>query len=181
MSNSNASQSMAATGSETNGASLETGAADTLHRILRLSNKLAAPFSTYLAHRYDITLNEFRLLMLIGLHPHSASHEVAEMTGVTPMSVSRAVAALRKQGRLQVGPDPRNRRRKSLVLTEEGQRLYEMMRPQADLVANYLVSALAPHEIATLNHFLDTLVNTLEAKDEDGQSLFLESTRPPET
>lgn len=156
----------------------ETSPADTLHRLLRLSNKLMAPFSTYLEHRYKISLNEFRLLMLIGRNPHSASHELAEMTGVNPMSVSRAVAALQKHGRIAVERDPGNMRRKTLVLTDEGQRLYGLMRPQTDKVATYLVSALATPEVAMLNHYLDTLVDTLQATDDAGNSRFLEFTRP---
>ena len=37
-----------------------------LHQLLKLTNRLMAPFSTHLAHRYKISLNEFRLLMTIG-------------------------------------------------------------------------------------------------------------------
>ena len=37
-----------------------------LHQLLKLTNRLMAPFSTYLSHRYNISLNEFRLLMAIG-------------------------------------------------------------------------------------------------------------------
>ncbi len=156
----------------------EISPADTLHRVLRLANKLMAPFSTYLEHRYKISLNEFRLLMLIGRHPHSASHELAEMTGVNPMSVSRAVAALQKHGRIAVERDPANKRRKTLVLTDEGRRLYGLMRPQTDKVATYLVSALATQEVDMLNQYLDMLVDTLEATDDSGNSRFLEFTRP---
>ena len=68
--------------------------------------------------------------------------------------------------------------RKILVLTDEGQRLYRLMRPQTDKVATYLVSDLAAREVETLNHYLDTLVDTLEATDEAGNSRFLEFTRP---
>lgn len=159
-------------------AQAEAGPADTLHRVLRLANKLMAPFSTYLEHRYKISLNEFRLLMLLGRYPGAASHELVEMTGVNPMSVSRAVAALQKHGRITVERDPANKRRKILVLTDEGRRLYRLMRPQTDKVATYLVSDLADREVAMLNHYLDTLVDTLEATDDAGNSRFLEFTRP---
>ena len=39
---------------------------DVLHALLKLSNRLMAPFSTHLSARYRISLNEFRLLMPIG-------------------------------------------------------------------------------------------------------------------
>ena len=79
-----------------------------------------APFSTHLAHRYKISLNEFRMLMTIGALGRTASHELAELTGVNVMSVSRAVATLERHGRIEVVPDPGNRRRKWLALTDEG-------------------------------------------------------------
>ena len=95
-----------------------------LHRLLKLTNRLMAPFSTHLSHRHRISLNEFRLLMTIGALGRTASHEVAEVTGVNAMSVSRAVATLERHGRVAVEIDDGNRRRKWLTLTEEGERLH---------------------------------------------------------
>lgn len=153
---------------------------EVLHRLLKLTNRLMAPFSTHLAHRYRISLNEFRLLMTIGQLGRTASHEVAEMTGVNVMSVSRAVATLQRHGRVKVERDDSNRRRKWLSLTEEGQHLYEVMRPQSNKVANYLFSDLEESDLAALDGLIGQLIEKLEAKDESGRSVFLESTRPPE-
>ena len=149
-----------------------------LHQLLKLTNRLMAPFSTHLAHRYKISLNEFRLLMTIGALERSASHELAELTGVNVMSVSRAVATLQRHGRIEVVRDPANRRRKWLTLTEEGQRLYEIMRPQSEKVADYLFSELQPGEVEQLGTILTHLIDTLEAKDAAGTSLFIERTKP---
>ena len=149
-----------------------------LHQLLKLTNRLMAPFSTHLAHRYKISLNEFRLLMTIGALGQTASHELAETTGVNVMSVSRAVATLQRHGRIAVVRDPKNRRRKWLTLTEEGQRLYEIMRPQSEKVADYLFSELAAAEVEQLGTILTHLIDTLEATDAEGRSLFLERTRP---
>ena len=149
-----------------------------LHQLLKLTNRLMAPFSTHLAHRYKISLNEFRLLMTIGALGQTASHELAETTGVNVMSVSRAVATLQRHGRIAVVRDARNRRRKWLTLTEEGQRLYQIMRPQSEKVADYLFSELAAAEVDQLGTILTHLIGTLEATDAQGRSLFLERTRP---
>lgn len=151
---------------------------DTLHRVLRLANSLSVPFSTYLGRRYNISINEFRLLMLIGRNPGCASHELAEITGVNPMSIFRAVSALQKHNRVKMFRDPHNKKRKPLVLTAEGQRLYEAMRPQVDKVSTYLVSGLSPEDVTRLNAYLDTLVETLHATDERGNSQFLAFTQP---
>ncbi len=151
-----------------------------LHELLKLQNRLMAPFSTHLAHRYRISLNEFRLLMSIGALGRTASHEVAELTGVNVMSVSRAVATLQRDGRVNVERDTANRRRKWLTLTEEGQRLYAVMRPQSEKVADYLFAELEDAELAGLGDVVGRLIAKLEATDEEGRSAFLEATKPDE-
>jgi DNA-binding MarR family transcriptional regulator len=156
------------------------GRVGTLHRLLKLNNRLMAPFSTHLSHRHNISLNEFRLLMAIGRLGASASHELAEHTGVNAMSVSRAVQTLQRHGRLTVEPDPHNRRRKVLRLTPEGRRLYEIMRPQTHAVADYLLSDLPDADLAKLDELVGKLIARLEATDGKGRSLFLERTKPPQ-
>jgi DNA-binding MarR family transcriptional regulator len=156
------------------------GRVGTLHRLLKLTNRLMAPFSTHLSHRHNISLNEFRMLMAIGRLGASASHELAEHTGVNAMSVSRAVQTLERHGRITIEPDPHNRRRKVLKLTPEGRRLYELMRPQTHAVADYLLSGLSEADLAKLDVLVNKLIGRLEATDEEGRSLFLERTKPSE-
>lgn len=152
--------------------------ADILHHVLKLQNRLMAPFSTHLEKRHRISVNEFRLLMLIGRLGVTASHALAEMTGVNAMAVSRAVSTLRRHGRIVVQVDPENRRRKILRLTPEGQRLYEQMLPATDRVAQYLFESLRLDEILAFDRYVLAMIDRLEARDEQGRSLFLERTRP---
>jgi DNA-binding MarR family transcriptional regulator len=154
------------------------GKVATLHQLLKLNNRLMAPFSTYLSHRYSISLNEFRLLMAIGRLGASASHELADHTGVNAMSVSRAVATLQRHGRISVETDPANRRRKVLRLTPEGERLYAIMSPHTETVADYLLRGMSAAELAKLDAILARMIDRLEATDEQGRSRFLEETRP---
>ena len=149
-----------------------------MHRLLKLTNRLMAPFTTHLASRHSIGLNEFRMLMTLGRFGDKASHELADHTGVNAMSVSRAVAALQSNGRITVSVDPDNRRRKTVTLTAEGRRLYAEMRPESDRVADYLLSRLSPDDVVALDRIVDTLLHTLEETDEDGQPLLIERTRP---
>ena len=142
------------------------GRVGTLHRLLKLNNRLMAPFSTHLSHRHNISLNEFRLLMAIGRLGASASHELAEHTGVNAMSVSRAVQTLERHGRI------------SIELTPEGRRLYGIMRPQTHTVAAYLLSDLPKADLDKLDEIVGKLIAKLEATDEQGRSQFLEQTKP---
>lgn len=151
---------------------------DILGHVLKLYNRLLVPFSAHLEKRHKIGLNEFRMLMMIGNLGTTASHEVAELTGVNTMAISRAVALLRKHRRIEVTTDPRNRRRKVLKLTPTGRALYEQMLPTTEKVARYLFEALRPDEIMAFDRFVKTVIDKLEATDDAGKSLFLERTRP---
>jgi len=151
---------------------------DILGHVLKLYNRLLVPFSAHLERRHKIGLNEFRMLMVIGRLGTTASHEVAELTGVNTMAISRAVALLRKHRRIEVTTDPTNRRRKTLRLTPTGRALYEQMLPTTEKVARYLFEALRPDEIMAFDRFVRTVIEKLEATDETGKSLFLERTRP---
>jgi len=152
--------------------------AEVLRNILKLHNRLLAPFSIHLEKRHRISLNEFRLLMTIGGLGRTASHELAELTGVNVMSVSRAVATLQRQRRLEVTTDPNNRRRKTLRLTATGRALCDQLRPTTEKVARYLFEALRPDEIMAFDRFVRTVTERLEARDDEGRSLFVERTRP---
>lgn len=154
--------------------------ADILHRLLKLHNRLMAPFATHLEKQHRITVNGFRVLMLIGRLGVTASHELADILGVNPMSVHRAVQSLHEQGRIAIEPDPADSRRKTLRLTAEGQRLYRRMLPVTDMVATYLFSSLKPKDVEQLDRLIVTLIAGLEARDEEGRSVFLERTRPAE-
>ena len=151
---------------------------DILGHVLKLYNRLLVPFSAHLEKRHKIGLNEFRMLMMIGRLGTTASHEVAELTGVNTMAISRAVALLRRHRRIEVTTDPANRRRKVLRLTPAGRALYEQMLPTTEKVARYLFEALRPDEIMAFDRFVRTVIDKLEATDASGKSLFLERTRP---
>jgi DNA-binding MarR family transcriptional regulator len=158
----------------------ETAEVVLLHCLLKLTNRLMAPFSTHLSHRYKISVNEFRLLMTVGALGKTASHEVADLTGVNAMSISRAVSALQKHGRIEVERDEGNKRRKWLSLTDEGRRLYEIMRPQTETVAHYLFGKLEQGELEGFASTVERLIERLDAEDAEGNSVFLERTKPAE-
>jgi DNA-binding MarR family transcriptional regulator len=88
------------------------------------------------------------------------------------------VSALERNGRIRVAVDPCNRRRKRLSLTPDGRALYELMRPESDRVADYLLSRLSAGDLAALDRIVDTLIATLEETDSEGRSLLIERTRP---
>ena len=153
-----------------------SGPADVLRRLLKLENRIMTPFTVHIKKRYRISVNEFRLLMLIGRLEVTASHELAELIGVNTMMVSRGIAVLERHGRLHVDPDPRNLRRKVLRLTARGRELYRQMQPYTEELAKYMFEAMTLKEIQSLDACIVAITNRLEALDSSGHSVFLQRT-----
>jgi len=150
----------------------------TLNRFLRLHQLLLASFTENLENVHDINLNDFRVLMMVGQQGETASHEIAELTGMPVMAISRTVSALEKRGLISRSVDVSNRRRKPIVLTEQGQTLFNTMLPTSERVAHYAFDSLRLDEALAFDHHLQTITDRVLMTDEDGVSVFIASTGP---
>jgi DNA-binding MarR family transcriptional regulator len=151
---------------------------DILRRLLRMQNQITVPFTVHLQKRYRLTVNEFRILMLIGRLGVTASHELAELAGVNTMMVSRGVAVLERHGRINISADPRNQRRKILRLSPKGTTLYQKLLPSTSRVAGYMFEAMSAAEMRAFDDCVKAITARLEARDADGHSIFLQRTDP---
>ena len=70
-------------------------------KLVRVVNLTARPFVETLSRQHQLSLNEWRVMVVLASHPGVAAHEVAEITGLDKMSVSRALAALERRRRVQ--------------------------------------------------------------------------------
>lgn len=160
----------------------ERGALDrvaVMHNMLLLGHKVHAPFATHLEEHYQITLSQFRVLMMVGRLGTTASHEVSVLSGLNPMGVSRAVSALLERGWIKGTPDPRNKRRVLLELTRRGRELHDrMLVPSTQRVTEYLFEDMSDAELRALNRKFVDMIQRVEARNEDGESAFLAYTHP---
>ena len=136
-----------------------------LFRLLKLSNLLTRPFFANFSDRYQLSLNDLRVLMTLAGMGRAAAHEIAEAAGIHPMNVSRSVAALRRGGRVEEWRDPDNRRRKILSLTPEGLVLHGKLTPHVDAIAEFAFSAMSPADEAYFDQLLELLIVKLAAVD----------------
>lgn len=149
----------------------------TLNRLLRLHQCLWASFSANLESRYEVTVHEFRVLMMAGQLGETASHEIADNTGMAVMAISRTVVALEKRGLIKRTVDSENRRRKPIKLTAKGQKTVEDLMPTTNLVAEYLFDSLRLDEMLSFDYCLQALTERVTLKDDDGESIFVKQTR----
>jgi DNA-binding MarR family transcriptional regulator len=134
-----------------------------LYRLLKLSNLISQPFFADDAKRYNISMNELRVLATLAPLQEAASHEIGSVAGMHPMNVSRAVATLCRRKRLQQRRDPDNRRRKLLRLTADGRALYKSLMPHVQEIADSVFATMEQDELEMLSRLIDKMTARLEA------------------
>jgi len=142
-----------------------------LYRLMKTSNLLTRPFFARFAEQYELSLTDWRVIMILAHLGEAAAHEICDSLGMHPMNVSRSVASLRKQGRVTEHRDPNNRRRKILTLTPEGWALYQKLLPQVKKISDFLFGEMSPLEVEFLNKLLALLITRLESVDPESPLL----------
>jgi DNA-binding MarR family transcriptional regulator len=130
-------------------------------RLVRLINLTARPFHASFARRYDISLNEWRTMVVLASHPGVSASEVAAYTGLDKMSVSRTVAALERHGRVIKDPDRSDKRRTLLALSDAGHELFEAIARSAKQREQQLFKPISAEERATLAAIAGKLIDGL--------------------
>jgi DNA-binding MarR family transcriptional regulator len=134
-------------------------------KLVRLVNLTARPFSQTIGRANQLSLNDWRAMLVLANHPGVAASEVALLTGLDKMTVSRSIAALERRGRLVKREDLNDKRRTLLWLNAAGQRLFERIGTPAKLREAQLFSVASDAEQMQLGRTLDRLISSLLAAD----------------
>lgn len=128
----------------------------------RIGSLLSKPFFQQYAKLHKLTLNEWRVIVVVHDRPGTAGHEVGRLAGLIPMNVSRAVASLKKAGRIHAESDPTNRRQHSLYLTAAGELVFEQIYPKARAHAEKLFEVFDHEERLLFSEMLQRLYRSAE-------------------
>ena len=134
-------------------------------RLVRVVNLTARPFSESIGKAHRLSLNEWRVLLVLANHPGVAAGDVAALTGLDKMSVSRALSGLVQRGRVVRRVDPADKRRQLLRLSAEGERLYVRIGTPAKERERSLFRGIGAAEQAQLGRTLDRLAANLLVAD----------------
>lgn len=129
------------------------------HRLMRLVNLIAKPFFARYAEQKDLSINEWRVVMLLAAHPGMSASEIAERSGMILMNVSRAVRRLVRMRRIARMVDPADGRRAQLTLTARGRALFDQIAPKARRSEDAVRALLEPGEAAEFSRLLDKLLD----------------------
>ena len=139
-------------------------------KLVRVVNLTARPFVETLSTRYRLSLNEWRVMVVLASHPGVAARDVAAHTGLDKMSISRAIAGLARQGRLERAPDPDDARRIQLWLSADGQALFETLGVHAKRRERELFAGVDAGEQRRLMQTVDKLIEGLSRAEADSEA-----------
>jgi len=131
-------------------------------KLVRVVNLTARPFVETLSKAHQLSLNEWRAMVVLASHPGVAAREVAEYTGLDKMSVSRAIAALDHHARIRKEPDPADARCTRLWLNTAGQALFQTIAPLAAERELQLFGGIGTAELQRLGETIDRLIDALQ-------------------
>jgi len=145
-----------------------TGLARTpVYRVLLLANLIGQPFFGRFGKHYDMTLNEWRTMLVVSQNPGISISGICHKSGLHIMNVSRGVKGLERRGRVMKKTDPDDRRRTVLELTEEGQAVFLDIAPEGLKWADEVFAALDEKETILFNSLLTKLIDKIHAREKD--------------
>lgn len=142
-------------------AATEGVAESVFFKLVRVVNLTARPFQEQVGRQHQLTLNEWRVLAQLMSHPGIPASEVADLTGLDKMAVSRAIGGLQQRGRLKREPDPLDQRRSRLLVSASGRKLFSTVAALSAQREAELFAALGTAELVRLSATLDKLVATV--------------------
>jgi DNA-binding MarR family transcriptional regulator len=125
--------------------------------LLRLASVINRPMRDGVADPEGLSLNELRILMALGGEGEAAGHDLAEVMGMQPMNVSRALATLNGLGLAEEADDPGNRRRKPYRLSSAGWQRHAAMGSEMADVAGFIFGTLTGGERQALGKILSKI------------------------
>lgn len=127
------------------------------YRLSVLTNRISSAIAREYSRRFDLSVNEWRVMAVLGPHPGLSANQVAQRTAMDKVAVSRAVARLQASGRLQRHTDPGDLRRSILQLTDAGYAVYDQIVPLALGFERQVLDGLPAEERDALFRLLDRL------------------------
>ncbi|WP_181687219.1 MarR family winged helix-turn-helix transcriptional regulator [Halorhabdus salina] len=124
-----------------------------------LSRTIEAELSTV-----DLGRGEYRVLFALTEREGITQSDLVERHHLEKSSIARVVAQLESKGYVEKRPDPDDRRRKRLYLTETGQTLREEIAAVKDRVESRLTAGLSPSETDALREHLRAVCRNLDVE-----------------
>jgi DNA-binding MarR family transcriptional regulator len=114
------------------------------------------------SHALGVTGGQVSLLIQIQRHRGVGVRGLASLERMSAASMSGYVERLERAGLVQRTPDPNDRRRHGLSLTEEGDRVLRSVKSRRTAWLAARLEQLEPEELAALDAAVEPLLNLVE-------------------
>jgi DNA-binding MarR family transcriptional regulator len=132
------------------------------YRLSVLANTVSTAIAGAYAQRFGLSIPEWRVIAVLAEQPNLSAAEVAAQTAMDKVAVSRAVASLLRDKRLQRRMARADRRRSVLRLSVAGERVYSEVVPFALAYEKALLEPLDSADRITLDKLLRVLLARAE-------------------
>lgn len=130
-----------------------------------IANHVSAALARVYSERYNLSVTGWRVVAVLANHAPLSAKEVARLTVMNPVSITRAVTELMKLGMITRRVDGHDRRRVTIRLTQKGNTVYQEVVPTALAIEATLFEGMSAAEIhairsgiARLAHRASTLL-----------------------
>lgn len=113
-------------------------------QITVLSNYISRPHYENIGEKTGINISEWRILLSVGSNPGIMQSEIADVTGLHKMTISRSLKSLKTY--LILKPHSEDRRRRIVFLSPQGEALYQEALPSLRERQGLLVEPFTPEE-----------------------------------
>ncbi len=127
------------------------------YRLSVLSNRVSSAIARTYSDRFDLTIPEWRCIAVLGGAMGLSAGDVAQRTAMDKVQVSRAIARLVDNKRVQRVVDAADGRVARLSLTAKGRAIYDEVAPLALELEAKLLEALSAAERASLDKIMAKL------------------------
>ncbi len=128
------------------------------YRLSVLSNEVSGAIAAAYRDRFGLSVPEWRVIAVLARHPGISASEVATLTSMDAVAVSRAVTRLLKGGRIRRQLSRDDRRRSVLRLSRRGAEVYAAVAPLALRYEQQLLEGMSAGERRALDTALHKLI-----------------------
>ncbi|MDP5292246.1 MarR family transcriptional regulator [Oceanimonas sp. CHS3-5] len=132
------------------------------YKLMQVAERVSSELAVFYRREFGITRPEWRLLAVLGQGEARIARELAELTCMDKVKVSRALQGLEDKGVIRRTPSPRDQRAARIALTRQGQALYRRMVPRVLEWESRLAQGLANGDTGALLSHLNQLLEQLE-------------------
>jgi len=128
------------------------------YRLSLLSNRVSEAIADSYRQTHNISMSEWRLILILGQYPNSTATELIEYTAMDKVRVSRAVKRLIEKQLISAKNHASDGRSRSLSLTDNGKKLRADVIPKARDCETELHKVLSVDEVKVFSQLVDKLL-----------------------